>query len=386
VRAQVAAAQRLRAALGASDARLSVAIRQLGGLSARVGAALERQRTADLAAAEAQRQADEQLSRLVNLRVRVAQGQDDLGQWARAAYTTGGPIAAYAGVITALDANSTGDVAHDLALLQHVGVINSDTLTRLQDASSSQRVVTATATRAAATARAALVAATRARAQVAALLLQQRLVLAGLQSAELRTVGQAQSASQQLGRSKSAAALAAQAQLAAVLAARRTGRPIPLDPDDCQGLDTRSYGNGEIPTAALCPLWGAPDLALRADAAAAFGDLSKAFAAQFGRPLCATDAYRTRTEQVLVYAQRPALAAPPGTSNHGWGTATDLCGGVQSFATIGTRVDAHACRAVRLVPPLVGRAHRRQARALALGVRRLIGVRLITLSHRWSRW
>ncbi len=109
---------------------------------------------------------------------------------------------------------------------------------------------------------------------------------------------------------------------------------MPLDPDDCQGLDTRGYANGEIPTAALCPLWGAPDLSLRADAAAAFGAMAKDFAAQFGRPLCVSDAYRTRTEQVQVFAQRPGLAARPGTSNHGWGSATDLCGGVQSFATI----------------------------------------------------
>ena len=332
--AQVAASQQLRAALGLSDARLNAAIQQLAGLSAKVSAALERQRTADLAAAAGKDRADEQLSRLVNLRVQVVQSQDDLGQWARAAYTTGGILVAYADLITALDGNSTGDVAHDLALLQHVGVVNGDTLNRLADASISQRVVAAAATAAAATARTAQAEATAARTEAADLLLKQRQVLAGLQSAELRTVGQAQSASQQLGRSKSASALAARAQLAAVLAARRTGRPVPLDPDDCQGLDTRTYPNGEIPTAALCPLWGAPDQMLRADAAASLGTLSKAFAAQFGRPLCVTDAYRTRTEQVAVFAQRPALAARPGTSNHGWGTATDLCGGVQSFATI----------------------------------------------------
>ena len=334
IRAQVVAAEQLGADLAVSDARLSVAIQQLGGLSTRVSAALERLSTTDLEATAATLQADEQRSRLVNLQVRAIRGQEDLGHWARAAYTTGGPMAAYADLLTVLDGSSTGDVAHDLALLQHVGVVNGDTLSRLQDASVSQRVVAAAAATAAATALTARAEATVAKAQAAQLLLAQRQVLASLQSAELRTVGQAQSASQQLGRSKSAAALAAQAQLAAVLAARRTGRPVPLDPDDCQGLDTRGYANGEIPTAALCPLWGAPGLSLRADAAAAFGALSKDFAAQFGRPLCVSDAYRTRTEQVQVFAQRPGLAARPGTSNHGWGSAADLCGGVQSFATI----------------------------------------------------
>ncbi|MBC7639132.1 MAG: D-alanyl-D-alanine carboxypeptidase family protein [Rhodoferax sp.] len=159
-------------------------------------------------------------------------------------------------------------------------------------------------------------------------------MLATLQTGQLETVDRAQQASQRLGLSSSAAAQAAQAQLTAVLAARAAGRPVPLDPNDCQGLDTRPYANGEIPTAALCPLWGAPDKTLRADAAAAFRDLSKAFAAEFGRPICVTDAYRTRSEQVSVFASKPGLAAVPGTSNHGLGLATDLCGGIQSFATI----------------------------------------------------
>jgi LAS superfamily LD-carboxypeptidase LdcB len=36
---------------------------------------------------------------------------------------------------------------------------------------------------------------------------------------------------------------------------------------------------------------------------------------------------------VRLKSEKPALAATPGTSNHGWGTATDLCGGVESFGT-----------------------------------------------------
>ena len=334
VRAQVAASALLRAQLGVSDARLSAVITRMGTISAKVGLALERQRAAELAADAAQRSATAQLSRLITLRIQVQHGQEDLGQWAREAYATGGVLAAYEGWVTALSGGSTTDVAHDLALLQHVGVINSDTLAQLQGASVSQQVVARSAAAAAGRARTAAGSATRAKAAAAALLQEQRVVLAGLQTAELRTVNSAQLASQRLGLSSSAAAIAAQAQLAAVLAARSSGRPVPLDPDDCQGLDTRSYANGEIPGAALCPLWGAPDKALRADAAAAFRDLSKSFASQFGRPLCVTDAYRSRAEQVIVFAQRPAFAARPGTSNHGWGTATDLCGGVQSFATV----------------------------------------------------
>jgi LAS superfamily LD-carboxypeptidase LdcB len=72
---------------------------------------------------------------------------------------------------------------------------------------------------------------------------------------------------------------------------------------------------------------------LRPDAAAAFNRLSKAFAGTFGTPICVTDSYRTYAQQVDLYARKPALAAIPGTSNHGWGTAGDLCGGINRFGT-----------------------------------------------------
>ena len=51
------------------------------------------------------------------------------------------------------------------------------------------------------------------------------------------------------------------------------------------------------------------------------------------RPICITDSYRTYASQVRLYGQKPALAAVPGTSNHGWGLAVDLCGGIEHFGT-----------------------------------------------------
>jgi cell wall-associated NlpC family hydrolase len=90
------------------------------------------------------------------------------------------------------------------------------------------------------------------------------------------------------------------------------------------------YPNGFIPLTALCPLWVA-DHVLRCDAAQSFVALDQAFLARFGRRSCITDSYRTFTEQVRLYAVKPALAAVPGRSNHGWGLAVDLCGGAQSF-------------------------------------------------------
>jgi hypothetical protein len=98
---------------------------------------------------------------------------------------------------------------------------------------------------------------------------------------------------------------------------------------------TRAWGgypNGLIPPTALCPL-GPAGHALRCDAAAAYRAMSAAYATAFGSPLCITDSYRSYASQVTLYGQKPALAAVPGTSNHGWGLAVDLCGGVESYSS-----------------------------------------------------
>jgi hypothetical protein len=92
------------------------------------------------------------------------------------------------------------------------------------------------------------------------------------------------------------------------------------------------YPNGLIPPSAMCPL-GVAGHSLRCDAAAAYRAMSTAFADAFGTPICITDSYRTYASQVRLYGQKPALAAVPGTSNHGWGLAVDLCGGIERFRT-----------------------------------------------------
>jgi len=102
---------------------------------------------------------------------------------------------------------------------------------------------------------------------------------------------------------------------------------------DCAGRSTDGYGNGTIPASALCPLTGAPGQQLRADAARAYDRLSAAARSSRGAELCITDSYRDYAGQVDVFRRKPGLAAVPGTSNHGWGVAVDLCGGVQTFGT-----------------------------------------------------
>lgn len=87
------------------------------------------------------------------------------------------------------------------------------------------------------------------------------------------------------------------------------------------------WDNGEIPTEALCRL-GVYRHALRCDAAAGYAAMDEAYEAEFGTDLCITDSYRSLASQVDAFSRKPALAAVPGTSNHGWALAVDLCGGI----------------------------------------------------------
>jgi len=101
----------------------------------------------------------------------------------------------------------------------------------------------------------------------------------------------------------------------------------------CAGATAGAGANGFLPTAALCPLAGAPGHRLRADAAADFARLTAASLAERRTALCVTDSYRSYGEQVDVFARKPQLAAVPGTSRHGLGVALDLGCGVESFGT-----------------------------------------------------
>ncbi|MGH8869611.1 MAG: M15 family metallopeptidase, partial [Actinomycetes bacterium] len=111
------------------------------------------------------------------------------------------------------------------------------------------------------------------------------------------------------------------------------GQPV-LGQGGCEGGDVSGYSNGQIPESALCPLWGAAGHLLTAPAARGFTAMSKEYAADFGSPICVTDSYRSYEMQVELYEAKPDLAAVPGTSNHGWARAVDLCGGIESFGTV----------------------------------------------------
>ncbi len=97
--------------------------------------------------------------------------------------------------------------------------------------------------------------------------------------------------------------------------------------------DTAGYANGRVPGNAMCELSFAPGQTLRCDAAEQLERLDAAYAAQFGTHLDITDSYRSYSSQVATRASRGYMAAVPGYSNHGWGIAVDLGGGIERFGT-----------------------------------------------------
>src|SRR5204862_339986 len=94
----------------------------------------------------------------------------------------------------------------------------------------------------------------------------------------------------------------------------------------CNGQvpDVVGIQNGQLPASMLCTLWD-PKRQLRSDAAVAIAKLNLAYQKHFGHSICFTDAYRSLAAQYRIKAQRGSFAARPGTSEHGWGLAADLC-------------------------------------------------------------
>ncbi len=82
--------------------------------------------------------------------------------------------------------------------------------------------------------------------------------------------------------------------------------------------------NGQLRAESLCQVDFVPGHRLQCDAAQALEEANAEYLAQTGRQLKVTDSYRSFGLQVRTRALKPATAAKPGTSNHGWGMAVDL--------------------------------------------------------------
>lgn len=140
----------------------------------------------------------------------------------------------------------------------------------------------------------------------------------------------------------SAAVAAAREAWEADQAAKAKARATPSPADSCRTTyhgppfytsvpgPTGTGANGDIPASEMAPVSWATDS--RGDgywfvtaATASLEKLDVAFRAAFGHDLDIDLAYRDLATQKAMYAALgPNVAATPGTSNHGWGTAFDV--------------------------------------------------------------
>ena len=293
------------------SATANAALAQVQATARAVETAGEQARLADSAARSASAAADAAQVRIFD--------------YARNAYMGAGANGRLAGVMSLLNSGSATDLMDGLALLDKAGDSLSDLLGQLRSAQRESVTAANQAHIALAGMRQAQTDAEQARAAANRAVAAQRALLADAQARAAAVAAQAREAH------RNARALAQE--LAAELAAARARAAAGDAGARCAGGDISGYPNGQIPIALLCPLYGAPAEALRQDAAAQFDAMSHAYQSQFGTPICVADSYRSYERQQEIYAERPEYAATPGTSEHGWARAVDLCGGVESDGT-----------------------------------------------------
>jgi len=327
--AQIAEADRIAAALTASNSEVAAATREMDALSDKSNALLE----SLVAARETERAAtDEALSAhsdLVVLEGRLATARQILRDWVFSVYSGGGGDADLAGMLDAMSSepDQVGDPLGDLSYLteqrtralQDVKVLTAEQV-RLSAAADAAEASAADATRVI----------QRDKAALDKVVLTQRSKVGALRKLQVAEVEKAGPVASILVGARTPAAKAAAQRLRDALASASVDTTAIGKP--CTN-NTTEYPNGMIPASGLCPIWGAPGESLAPAAAASFNAMSKAYAAQTGIPLCITDSYRSLADQISTKAKRGRFAATPGTSHHGLGHAVDLCGGVQSFGS-----------------------------------------------------
>ena len=296
------------------------------------GRAIEVYSSAIKALQAAQLEDQRQQDLLTQAQASLTGSQHLLGRWVRQAYRDGTDVGGDLGLVSLLGAGSTDDLGTTRQFLRRVGDARSRTVTEVEQALAVQASAAGRAQAAAEAAAAAALEADAAKSAADAAVQQQRDTLARLEQALAQSTADA--AAQRAQLSIARADFEAALRLSAPPAGRSASsgdNTVTGTVGACAGGAVQNYSNGRIPLAVLCPLVADPRHHLRADAAFAFDRLSRAYVAHFGARPCITDSYRSLEAQFRVFAAKPNLAARPGTSNHGWGTALDLCGGIQSF-------------------------------------------------------
>lgn len=285
-------------------------------------------------ARDAERAAREEANRNVRLyqRLREQMGEDrrELAQWAYLAYAgTGGTISDLGTLLDTLGkpAEEASDTVAQLAYLsdQRAGAFE-----RVQTQTDLQRSVAQRAVEASTRATEAAAAAKEAKEKLDVVIAEQKAQLEATRRLHADQVGRAGPIAGLLLGSEDPDAVELSRKLRAALVI--PGVKADGSVKACS-TNEAEYPNGQIPAAGLCPLVGYPGESLRPSAAAAFNAMSLAYQKVSGVPLCVTDSYRSYVEQVAVKADRGKWAATPGLSQHGFGLALDLCGGVEDFGS-----------------------------------------------------
>lgn len=313
VKAQLAQADKLQGDLAAADKKIAAATAQLTTLAAQSSAAMSAVTTARAAEAAARTREQQQLARLKKLNQDVAAAKRDVSNMAYDAYVNGSSTLADLAAVLELTQGH-----QDPSLVEYLASNRAAEGRRYAVLAAAQRQTAKNATAARRQREAATTKAEAAQAQVTKALAAQQAALADLQ----KLAGARRRELSELG-------------------VDTTGLTSSIDLSALQGMvttplctqDNGSYPNGMFPAAALCPISGYPGHMMRPAAARALAAMSAAYEKDMGSRLCVTDTYRSYAAQVDVKARKPTLAATPGTSNHGLGLATDLCGGIESFGT-----------------------------------------------------
>lgn len=330
LREQIAAGERLRADLLKSNAQIAAATTRLERLALQANTLLQEYAKARDAERTAREEANRHVALFEQLNSQLSDDRKALGQWAYHAYMGGGSLVDLATLLESLNApaEEAGDPVAQLAYITGERVHAYE---RVKDHASLQRAAAAKAVEATTRATDAATAVGEAKRKLDLAVSDQRDQLEAtraLHDAQVSKVGPI--AGLLLGSEDEKA-------LETTNGLRQALQLPELTFDDiaraaCSG-DDGEYPNGRIPAKALCPLYGDPAESLRPKAAAAFNRLSKAYERDTGSPICITDSYRSLPEQVMVKAEKGKWAATPGTSEHGFGRALDLCGGINSFGT-----------------------------------------------------
>lgn len=327
--AQVAEAERIWAALAASNSTLGAAMKEMETLSKKANALLESLSKARDTEAAATKEAKDARAEFTVLKRRLDSARKLTRQWAFSVYSEGGSNAETLAMLDAManDPERAGNPLGDLSYLTDERIRS---LREIRTIAVEQMHLTLKAEAAEKKAAEATATIKSEKAEFDKLIAVQKKKLESLKKLQADEIQKAGPVAAYLVGATTPEAKAAAQKLQEALQASGASSFTAGKP--CSG-DESPYPNGMIPAGGLCPLWSAPGESLRPRAAAAFNALSQEYARQTGSPICVTDSYRSLGEQFAVKASRGMWAATPGTSKHGLGMALDLCGGINSFGS-----------------------------------------------------